>query len=266
MDLLLLLPTLLLTLWVGRSEGAYGEESALSWANSIEDEVGEWCNRVTEAAWLAGINITDETRKNNMDESILYAAYKKGVWQKVKTWPWKRFENATLRRQFKIMSNIGPGALSEKDIILYTNVTAEMQNIYGTAKVPDYKDPDLLNALTPGLDKILRESWDWDELEHTWTGWRAASGAKMFKIYPIYVDLEGKSAQLNGYADAADGWTSHYESATFREDVWRIWRQVEPLYKQLHAYVRRALIEHYPGKLADDGLIPEHILGNMWGE
>jgi len=42
---------------------------------------------------------------------------------------------------------------------------------------------------------------------------------------------------------------------------------VKPLYVVLHAYVRKDLIRKY-GKIADrpDGLIPAHLLGNMWAQ
>jgi peptidyl-dipeptidase A len=53
----------------------------------------------------------------------------------------------------------------------------------------------------------------------------------------------------------------------FSAEMERLWRQVEPLYISLHAYVRRQLIKKY-GKIADrpDGLIPSQLLGNMWAQ
>src|SRR6202043_787289 len=47
----------------------------------------------------------------------------------------------------------------------------------------------------------------------------------------------------------------------------RTWNQLEPLYKELHAYVRFKLIQKY-GAAADrpDGMIPAHLLGNPWAQ
>jgi hypothetical protein len=46
-----------------------------------------------------------------------------------------------------------------------------------------------------------------------------------------------------------------------------LWRQVAPLYEELHCYVHRKLKENYD-EIADSTsrFIPAHILGNMWGQ
>jgi peptidyl-dipeptidase A len=47
----------------------------------------------------------------------------------------------------------------------------------------------------------------------------------------------------------------------------RLWNQVQPLYEQLHCQVRAKLAEHYgEDKVALDGPIPAHLLGNMWAQ
>jgi peptidyl-dipeptidase A len=49
--------------------------------------------------------------------------------------------------------------------------------------------------------------------------------------------------------------------------VERLWGQVKPLYEGLHCYVRRRLSEKYgASKVPADGLIPAHLLGNMWAQ
>ena len=53
----------------------------------------------------------------------------------------------------------------------------------------------------------------------------------------------------------------------FSAELERLWTEVEPLYKQIHAYVRKRLIAKY-GAVADrkDGMIPADLLGNMWAQ
>lgn len=44
-------------------------------------------------------------------------------------------------------------------------------------------------------------------------------------------------------------------------------KQLEPFYKQIHAYVRRQLFNKYGEKvLSKTGPIPAHLLGNMWAQ
>ena len=59
------------------------------------------------------------------------------------------------------------------------------------------------------------------------------------------MDLKNKRAKLNGYSDYGDQWRQKYDSTTFEESVIELYSEMEPLYKQLHAYVRRKLFEVY---------------------
>lgn len=46
-----------------------------------------------------------------------------------------------------------------------------------------------------------------------------------------------------------------------------MWLQVEPLYKELHTYVKRKLEKIYDKEMdKESDLIPAHILGNMWAQ
>lgn len=46
-----------------------------------------------------------------------------------------------------------------------------------------------------------------------------------------------------------------------------MWLQVEPLYNELHTYVKRKLQAIYDKEMdKNSDLIPAHILGNMWAQ
>ena len=61
--------------------------------------------------------------------------------------------------------------------------------------------------------------------------------------------------------------THPYESDTFVEEMEATWHGLKLLYQQLHAYVRHRLIQIYDNDLIEEnGLIPEHLLGNMWAQ
>ncbi|XP_021941995.1 angiotensin-converting enzyme-like [Zootermopsis nevadensis] len=69
------------------------------------------------------------------------------------------------------------------------------------------------------------------------------------------------------FTDTAEYWLKDYESPDFRDQVSRLWDQVQPLYLQIHAYVRRKLRETYGEKLVTRrGPIPAHLLGNIWSQ
>ena len=67
-----------------------------------------------------------------------------------------------------------------------------------------------------------------------------------------------------GLADTGAQWrvTSYDMDSELETMVDSLFRQVVPLYEQLHAYVRRRLITAYPGRDMDGaGPIPAHLLG-----
>lgn len=55
-----------------------------------------------------------------------------------------------------------------------------------------------------------------------------------------------------------------YEDPNFKEKLENLWNSLEPIYKNLHAYVRRKLVSHYgKRRVRVDGPIPAHLLGQQ---
>jgi len=65
-----------------------------------------------------------------------------------------------------------------------------------------------------------------------------------------------------GYKDYGDYWRSHYDSPTFEDDLEDLLVQLQPLYQNLHTYVRGKLRKLYgEDKFPASGHIPAHLLG-----
>lgn len=65
-----------------------------------------------------------------------------------------------------------------------------------------------------------------------------------------------------GHTDNGAFWRSLYETPTLEEDLEALWKDLEPLYLNIHAYVRRALYKKYgPEHINLKGPIPAHLLG-----
>lgn len=65
-----------------------------------------------------------------------------------------------------------------------------------------------------------------------------------------------------GHADNGAFWRSLYETPTFEQDLEGLWTELQPLYLNLHAYVRRALFKKYGKERVNlKGPIPAHLLG-----
>lgn len=61
-------------------------------------------------------------------------------------------------------------------------------------------------------------------------------------------------------------WREAYEDPNFVANVDKMWSQVEPLYNELHTYVRRKLQKIYGKMDKESEMIPAHLLGNMWAQ
>lgn len=67
--------------------------------------------------------------------------------------------------------------------------------------------------------------------------------------------------------DNGEMWRESYEDDNFIENVDKMWSQVEPLYNELHTYVKRKLEKIYDKEMdKNSDLIPAHLLGNMWAQ
>jgi len=80
------------------------------------------------------------------------------------------------------------------------------------------------------------------------------------------VELKNRLSRLKNYEDSGDEWRQEYETKELEPIVLELYRQLEPLYKQLHAYIRRRLYQTYGPEVIDlKGPLPAHLLGDMWG-
>uniref|UniRef100_A0A3P9IDH5 Angiotensin-converting enzyme n=1 Tax=Oryzias latipes TaxID=8090 RepID=A0A3P9IDH5_ORYLA len=148
---------------------------------------------------------------------------------------------------------------------MYNTLLSNMETKYSVAEV--CREDGRCHPLDPDLQKIMAESRDYNELLFAWKGWRDAAGKVLRQDYERYVELANKAAVLDGYSDNGALWRSLYETPTFEEDLESLWMELQPLYQNVHAYVRRALYKKYgPQHINLKGPIPAHLLGNMWAQ
>ena len=87
--------------------------------------------------------------------------------------------------------------------------------------------------------------------------------------YAQLVGLANEGSRDLGYADTGALWRSWYDMPPdqFAAEADQLWKQVAPLYRNLHCYVRARLSERYgPAVQPRTGLIRADLTGNMWGQ
>ncbi|KAM9493763.1 angiotensin-converting enzyme 2 [Clarias gariepinus] len=251
------------------------EDKARVFLQKFDDEASRLMYNYSLASWAYNTDITAENSEKLAVQGAIWSEYYSKQSEASNEFPIDQISDPEIKLQLKSLQDKGSGALSPDKASYLNKIMNEMSTIYGTATVCKINDPFDCQTLEPGLEAIMADSTDYYERLHVWEGWRVQVGKKMRRLYEDYVDLKNEAAKLNNYKDHGDYWRANYETiddpkyAYTRDelmtDVRRIYTEILPLYKELHAYVRAKLQDTYPGHIATNGGLPAHLLGDMWG-
>ncbi|MEE8371048.1 MAG: M2 family metallopeptidase, partial [Sphingomonadales bacterium] len=144
-------------------------------------------------------------------------------------------------------------------------ITTDLNSMYARGKYCR-KDDDCITDRD--IIRTMATSRDADELLDVWKGWRTISPPMRDK-YTRMVEIANEGAVELGYANVGDLWRAGYDmkADAFAAEVDRLWGDVKPLYDSLHCYVKDRLIDQYgDAAKSEDGMIPAHLLGNVWAQ
>ncbi len=228
----------------------------------------------SHADWTAETDITDDTESTTALLNEQFTARALALTEESHRWD-KVTLPPDLRRQIVLLQLNTPAAPREPKLLAeQTRLGAQLTAMYGKGKYCPDTPPGRQAA--PGakclgidaIDSIMAKSRNLDELTKLWAGWHAI-GAPMREKYARFMELQNIGARELGYRDTGELWRAGYDMtpAEFSAELERAWAQLEPLYRELHDYVRTRLIAKY-GKAAErpDGMIPAQLLGNMWAQ
>ncbi len=225
-------------------------------------EEGEYSAKI---AWVQSNFITEDTvwlgAKSNEKMTALGVNYaiQAAKYDKTKL-------PADMRRKMNMLKNglTIAAPTDEKKNKELAQISSELEAMYGTGKYCQGDECKTLND----LEEIMTSSRDKEELLAAWKGWRTISPAMKPK-YAKMVELANEGAKNLGFKDTGAMWRSQYDMPAddFSKELDNQFKQVKPLYEALQCHVRAKLTEHY-GKeaMGDDGMIPAHLLGNMWAQ
>jgi len=171
-----------------------------------------------------------------------------------------------LRRQIMLLQVNAPAAPKDPKLLAeQSQLAAWLTGAYGKGKY--CVTPDNCMGID-AISNIMAHSHDPEELTKLWVGWHSI-GAPMRQKYTRFMDLQNIGARELGYKDTGELWRAGYDMtpAEFSSQIEHAWGQLQPLYNELHTYVRNRLIAQY-GEAAErpDGMIPAQLLGNMWAQ
>ncbi|XP_061596730.1 angiotensin-converting enzyme 2 [Cololabis saira] len=252
------------------------ETEAREFLKTFDEEASERMYQYSLASWAYNTNITTENSDKLSEQGNIWSAFYTNRSEESSKYPINEISDPQIKLQLISLQDKGAGVLSPEKAARLSKIMSDMSTIYSTSKVCMQDNPGDCQTLEPGLEHIMANSMNYSERLHVWEGWRTEVGKKMRPLYEEYVVLKNEAAKLNGFEDYGAYWRYNYETVEedpelkytreqLMQDVRSIYKQILPLYKELHTYVRSRLMEKYPGHIDPQGPLPAHLLGDMWG-
>ncbi len=244
---------------------------AATFLKNAEKELSDFSDYASRISWVNSNFITDDTdwlaARAGSEGTLLGVRLANGT---------KDYANANLTPDQKrkmaillagmVMPAPSSGTPEEQKTISdeLNKITTDLQSTYGKGKFTiDGKELNLEE-----LSGIIASSRDPKKLQQAWEGWHTVS-PPMKADYARMVEIGTKGAKELGFSDIADMWLANYDmpSAEMEATVGKLWTQVQPLYNDLHCYVRGKLNAKYGDAVQPKtGPIRTDLLGNMWAQ
>ncbi|XP_077568577.1 angiotensin-converting enzyme 2 isoform X1 [Stigmatopora nigra] len=252
------------------------EKEAAAFLRQFDVEASEHMYQYSLASWAYNTNITKENSDKLSEEGEIWTKFYNEKSDQASKFTISEIRDPQIKLQLIILQDKGAGILSQEKAAHLSQILSDMSTIYSTTSVCMMDDPHDCQTLEPGLEHVMATSRNYSELLHVWEGWRREVGKKMRPLYEDYVILKNEAAKLNNFEDYGAYWRYNYETIDeespydynrheLMEDVRSIYKQILPLYKELHAYVRAKLMKVHKGHIDERGPLPANLLGDMWG-
>src|SRR5882672_9940107 len=251
------------------AKGAATVAEAQAFMKKAEDQLLDLGVRASRASWVQENFITDDTEAMSAQANEKLTAVVTQLALDA-----RRFDGLKLppdlARKFLLLklSLTAPAPNNDAERKELTELASKLDGMYGKGKYCKQVDGKEKCLSLNDLSRIMATSTNPDELLDAWVGWHKIS-VPMREKYVRFAQLSNQGAKELGFPETGAMWRSGYDMTPeqFSAEVERLWRQVEPFYVSLHTYVRKQLIKKY-GKAAErpDGMIPAHLLGNMWAQ
>lgn len=180
-----------------QDEEAEAKEHLTTWNEELEE---------VHLNYFSSYKAFKETR--NMKNQMLFRQasskrdkVQKDIRNKVSRFNFKDFNDKSLKRRLKMMTNLGDELLPQFKNSKIRSVIYAMEQNYAEMRVPKYgndsmEERDYL-SLYPDITRIMEKSRDPEELKYYWLQWYTKLGRQNKENYFDYVELRNEAAKLN---------------------------------------------------------------------
>lgn len=242
--------------------------AAEAFINKAEKRLHDLSMELSRASWIQATYITHDTEQLAAEAGDKFAAAVTEHAKEARRYEGLRLPEAVTRKLTLLkLALSAPTPSSARERKELTDLGVWLESTYGKGKYCPPQQQGKCLGITD-LEQLMANSRDPNELRDAWVGWHKISPV-MRPRYTRFMELANKGAKEMGFTDVGTMWRSNYDMPpdAFAGEVERLWQQVRPLYLSLHAYVRHALSKKYGKEIVPEtGMIPGHLLGNMWAQ
>ena len=221
----------------------------------------------SRAAWVNATYITDDTDMLNSYFGTI--ATEKGVKYATEAAKWLQvpgLDSDTVRKLNLLRGGLTLAAPTTTGAAAELNdITTRLQSAYGKGRAR-HNGKVITGDDAEALMGTLRDP---RQLAEVWQSWHETTGRPMKPDYTRMVEIANAGARELGYGDTGAMWRSQYDMSPeqFSAMYDRLLGELNPLYKQLHCYVRTKLNQKYGSAIQPaTGPIRADLLGNMWAQ
>ena len=221
----------------------------------------------SRAAWVNATYITDDTDMLNSYFGTI--ATEKGVKYATEAAKWLQvpgLDSDTVRKLNLLRGGLTLAAPTTTGAAAELNdITTRLQSAYGKGRAR-HNGKVITGDDAEALMGTLRDP---RQLAEVWQSWHETTGRPMKPDYTRMVEIANAGARELGYGDTGAMWRSQYDMSPeqFSAMYDRLLGELDPLYKQLHCYVRTKLNQKYGSAIQPaTGPIRADLLGNMWAQ
>lgn len=242
-------------------------ETADEFIARVNDEYRKSYPEISSAQWLSSTYINDDTQMLAAKANERYLTQLNGWIEQARKFEGQKMSPETARsiQLLKLMTAM-PAPKDPAKLAELTQIATKMEGMYGSGSYCTGEGDAKQCRQLGELEDVLRSSRDYDRQLDAWQGWHTIA-QPMRKDYTRFAELVNEGAKEMGFADTGEMWRSGYDMTPVEiaAETDRLWGQVKPLYEQLHCYTRTKLQAQYgQDKGQVDGLLPAHLMGNMW--
>ncbi|XP_046639551.1 angiotensin-converting enzyme-like [Daphnia pulicaria] len=235
--------------------------SADKWLSKVNQKLEKAANRHATLSWQIHTNRTTLAVKELSREERSRSKFNAKLCEERKRWA----VGLLSRRQQRMMARLCHGTrLNEEQTKMLVETSSRLQAIYSEAVV------NVAGYNYTGeseIKDVMAKTRDYSTLLEAWSGWRNAVGPPSKQLFSRMIEINNLGVQSAGFHDTSETWKNELGISNLEKIVDDLYATIQPLYVQLHAFVRGRLAAiDKTGVVHSDRPLPAHVLGNMWAQ